>query len=69
MIDPNASDWSDLDLLTMGEAKERLTQEITVVEREIAELEQVNDKQDLSAGGKLAALRHRLDALRERMAG
>lgn len=69
MIDPNASDWSDLDLLTLSEVKERLTEEIAVVEREIGELELLDDEQDSSAASKLARLRGRLDALRGRMAG
>ena len=36
MIDPNASDWSDLDLLTTVEVTERLVAEIASVEAEIA---------------------------------
>jgi hypothetical protein len=36
--DPDASDWSDLDLLTVSEATERLDEEIASVHREIATL-------------------------------
>ena len=36
--DPNASDWSDLDLLTVSEATERLDEELTAVRAEIAAL-------------------------------
>jgi hypothetical protein len=63
MIDPKASDWSDLDLLTTAEATERLVAEIGTVEGEIAELENA-DTADTDA---LAALRRRLSALRERL--
>jgi hypothetical protein len=58
MTDPNASDWSDLDLLTVTEARERLTAEIAVTQREIAAAED---------GGKLEGLRRRLLLLQERL--
>jgi hypothetical protein len=61
MADPPASDWSDLDLLTMAEARERLAREIAVVEGEIAAAER-----DTRAD-RLAALRHRLDRLQARL--
>ena len=63
MIDPNASDWSDLDLLTTAEVTERLVAEIASTEREIAELGTA-ERPDADA---LAALRRRLTALRERL--
>jgi hypothetical protein len=63
MIDPNASDWSDLDLLTTAEVTERLVAEIGTVEGEIAALENA-DRPDADL---LAALRGRLAALRERL--
>lgn len=34
--DPNASDWSDLDLLTVSEATERLDEETEAVRAELA---------------------------------
>jgi hypothetical protein len=58
MTDPNASDWSDLDLLTVTEARERLTAEIAVTQREIAAAEDA---------GKLEALRRRLVLLQKRL--
>jgi len=58
MTDPNASDWSDLDLLTVTEARERLTAEIAVTQREIAEAEDA---------GKLESLRRRLAMLQKRL--
>ena len=63
MIDPNASDWSDLDLLTTTEVAERLVAEIAAVEVEIAEL----DNADRPDADSLAALQRRLTALRERL--
>jgi hypothetical protein len=63
MIDPNASDWSDLDLLTTTEVTERLVAEIAAVEGEIAEL----DNADRPEADSLAALQRRLTALRERL--
>jgi hypothetical protein len=63
MIDPNASDWSDLDLLTTAEVTERLVAEIGTVEGEIAALENAH-RPDADS---LAALRRRLTALRERL--
>jgi hypothetical protein len=58
MTDPNASDWSDLDLLTVTEARERLTAEIAVTQCEIAAAEDA---------GKLEALRRRLALLQQRL--
>ncbi|MCU1694905.1 MAG: hypothetical protein QOD72_2910 [Acidimicrobiaceae bacterium] len=62
MIDPNASDWSDLDLLTRTEARERLVAEIGVAEQDVA-------KEEAAAGDgdKLVALRRRLAMLQERL--
>lgn len=56
MIDPNASDWSDLDLLTVAEARERLTDEIASL------------KEQLAAGDDSDVLRHRLAVLERRLA-
>lgn len=56
MIDPNASDWSDLDLLTVSEARERLTDEIDSL------------KEQLAAGDDSDMLRLRLDLLERRLA-
>jgi len=61
MIDPNASDWSDLDLLTRAEVRERLVAEIGVAEQEVAKEEANGD------GDKLVALRRRLAMLQERL--
>jgi hypothetical protein len=63
MIDPNASDWSDLDLLTTAEVTERLLAEIASTEGEIAEM----GTADAPDADSLAALRRRLTALRERL--
>jgi hypothetical protein len=63
MIDPNASDWSDLDLLTTAEVTERLVAEIASVEAEIAALEDTEQPD----GKSLSALRSRLSALRNRL--
>lgn len=57
MIDPNLSDWSDQDLLTVAEARERLLNEIATVQREIAESEHASQ----------TALRRRLAALEKRL--
>jgi hypothetical protein len=65
MIDPTASDWSDLDLLTTTEANARLTDEILVVEGQIAELE---NSAHGPAAAELTSLRLRLAALRARVA-
>jgi len=61
MIDPNASDWSDLDLLTRTEARERLLVEVGVAEKDIAQEEATGD------GARLVALRRRLAMLQERL--
>jgi len=61
MIDPNASDWSDLDLLTHAEVRERLRAEIGVAKQEVAQEEANGD------GVKLAALKRRLAMLQERL--
>jgi hypothetical protein len=63
MIDPKASDWSDLDLLTTAEATERLVVEIASVETEIAAMENADQPDEKS----LSALRSRLTALRNRL--
>jgi hypothetical protein len=63
MIDPKASDWSDLDLLTTAEATERLVAEIASVEAEIAAMENADQPDEKS----LSALRGRLTALRNRL--
>jgi hypothetical protein len=63
MIDPNASDWSDLDLLTTAEANQRVVAEIASVEAEIAALENTDRPDEKS----LSALRSRLVALRNRL--
>jgi hypothetical protein len=60
--DPNASDWSDLDLLTVEEAVERLAAEIAVTTTDLAELPE---------GPAQVAARRRLrllEAARERVA-
>jgi hypothetical protein len=49
--DPNASDWSDLDLLTADEAGERLVAEIAAVTEEL---------RGLPAGPEHDALQQRL---------
>jgi hypothetical protein len=64
MTDPDASDWSDLDLLTVTEARERLTAEIAVTQREIAAAEEAGGASD---AGKLEALRRRLVLLQKRL--
>jgi len=61
MIDSNASDWSDLDLLTRTEARQRLVAEIAVAEQDVAKEAAAGD------GDKLVALRRRLAMLRERL--
>jgi len=65
MIDPNASDWSDLDLLTHAEARERLLAEVGVAEKDIAE-EEAQEK-GMGDGARLVALRRRLAMLQERL--
>jgi hypothetical protein len=55
MIDPNASDWSDLDLLTVAEARERLSDEIASL------------KAKLAAGDDSDKLRPRLAVLERRL--
>ena len=61
MIDPNASDWSDLDLLTKAEAGERLAEAIADVERQLA------DPSGERGETARQQLRHRLTLLRERL--
>lgn len=58
MIDPNKSDWSDLDLLTNEEARNRLVAEITRLEAELADGGNVDS-------ARLSALRLRLRTLEE----
>jgi hypothetical protein len=53
--DPNASDWSDLDLLTVSEATERLDEELAAVRASIEALTGVG-----SAAARLAEARRRL---------
>ncbi|HWN36335.1 MAG TPA: hypothetical protein VNP03_26515 [Pseudonocardia sp.] len=53
--DPNASDWSDLDLLTVSEATERLDAELAAVRAEIDTL-----AEDPALDTELAKARHRL---------
>lgn len=60
--DPNASDWSDLDLLTVTEATERLTDELAEVRARIAAL-----AGDPGAEDELAAGRRREDLLERAM--
>lgn len=61
MIDPEASDWSDLDLLTLDEARERLTDAVADTQRDIARAESTDDTT------KLVVLRRRLELLQKRM--
>jgi hypothetical protein len=67
MIDPTASDWSDLDLLTISEAAERLAAETVVVRRELAQLRSTlrdrPDSPETIAG--IAARERRLVVLQE----
>jgi hypothetical protein len=55
--DPTASDWTDLDLLTVAEAMERLDHEAEAVRREIELLTAGSDD------ASLAAARRRLELL------
>ena len=71
MIDPTASDWSDLDLLTIDEASVRLGEEIEVVERDLGQLRQ-KLAADPSLAASIALNERRLVALkqsRERLPG
>ena len=63
MIDPNASDWSDLDLLTYAEVNQRLADEISELE---AELTNIQHSGTAAPTGQV--LRDRIDALRRRIA-
>jgi hypothetical protein len=61
--DPNASDWSDLDLLTVSEATERLDEEMAAVRASIEALgaaPATGPDADPAAGARLAEARHRL---------
>jgi hypothetical protein len=63
--DPDASDWSDLDLLTVSEATERLDEETEAVRRQIAALTEAGEPDEAA----LAVVRRRLillDRARER---
>jgi hypothetical protein len=60
VIDPDASDWSDLDLLTVAEANERLRVEIAATETEVAEAEAAGTAVPDATRRRLAALRKRL---------
>ena len=53
--DPNASDWSDLDLLTVSEATERLDEELAAVRASIEAL-----SADPARATELPEARHRL---------
>lgn len=64
MIDPEASDWSDLDLLTYAEVNQRLANEITALETELASL----NHSETAAAPSRQALQNRIDALRRRIA-
>ena len=55
--DPTASDWTDLDLLTVAEAIQRLDDEVAAVRREIELLATGSDD------ASLAAARRRLELL------
>lgn len=59
MIDPNKSDWSDLDLLTNEEARHRLIAEIATLETELA------GGIGKADSARLSALRLRLQTLEE----
>jgi hypothetical protein len=65
MIDPNASDWSDTDLLTVTEAHERLAEELAAVEAELAELRRAASERDAD---RVGALLRRQTALQARLA-
>jgi hypothetical protein len=65
VIDPNASDWSDLDLLTRTEARERLVAEISVAKQDVSREEA--RELEMGDGAKLAALKRRLAMLQERL--
>lgn len=65
MIDPNASDWSDLDLLTRTEARERLVAEISAAKQDVSREEA--RELEMGDGAKLAALKRRLAMLQERL--
>lgn len=67
MIDPNSSDWSDLDLLTFTEVRDRLTNEISALEHELTSLHQAASDPD-AATSSTQVLQDRLNALRERLA-
>lgn len=68
MIDPNSSDWSDLDLLTVTEVHERLASEIAALEGELTRVRQVAAEADSTAARSAEVLQARLNALRERLA-
>jgi hypothetical protein len=65
VIDPNASDWSDLDLLTRTEARERLVAEISAAKQDVSREEA--RELEMGDGAKLAALKRRLAMLQERL--
>jgi regulation of enolase protein 1 (concanavalin A-like superfamily) len=58
VIDPKKSDWSELDLLTNEEARDRLVAEIAALEVELADGGKVDSV-------RLSALRLRLRTLEE----
>jgi hypothetical protein len=61
MIDPKASDWSDLDLLTIAEVRERLVDEIAAIRKQIVAADQAHANEDA------VALRRRLSLLEDRL--
>ena len=65
MIDPNDSDWSELDLLTRNEVHLRLRAEVAEVGAQLAELKLSGSDHDAAA---IAALSRRLNALLARLA-
>jgi hypothetical protein len=62
VIDPDASDWSELDLLTVQEAEERLRAEITATERELAAAGADGSPVSEHLSRRLTLLRERLNS-------
>jgi hypothetical protein len=61
MIDPDASDWSDPDLLTVAEAQERLVEEIATIRTQILAAKQSGKSEDVvMLGRRLSLLEDRL---------
>jgi hypothetical protein len=61
VIDPDASDWSELDLLTVREAEERLRAEITATEQELAAARADGTPVSEHLSRRLTLLRERLN--------